>query len=52
MALSKKQKENTKRKYRFPFIPDLWRSLDRSTVLLVKRVIGGLLLLSAVYIFV
>ena len=50
--MSKKQKENTKRKYKFPFIINMFRSMDRSRVLLIKRVLGGILLLSALYIFI
>ena len=50
--MSKKQKENTKRKYKFPFIINMFRSMDRSRALLIKRVLGGILLLSALYIFI
>ena len=52
MALSKKQKENTKRKYKFPFILNWWKSLDRRVKLMTRRVIGGMLLIVSLYVLI
>lgn len=52
MALSKKQKENTKRKYKFPFILNWWKSLDRRVKLMIRRVIGGMLLIVSLYVLI
>lgn len=52
MALPKKQKENTKGRFRFSTVLRAARNMDERTKMLLRRVAGGLLLFAAIYVFI